>query len=172
MIADETSSIPTFNHSSRVPQGSGAHQQNPHSVEVDERLAAARAEAAAVRRMNIQTKTRKIYQRSNAEFLLWLHETPAYTHLKNPEFGRDERGVVTVASLLSALESVSNSDRERAVEPIRFEELTPSIFVTWLCSLRARSGPRVGQQPGQKTYNRHRSALKHLYTEYGKVGRK
>ena len=172
MITEETSSIPTFNYSSRVPQGSGAHLHNPHSEEVDERLAAARAEAAAVRRMNIQTKTRKIYQRSNAEFLLWLDETPAYAHLKNPEFGRDERGVVTISSLLSALESASNSDRERTVEPIRFEELTPSIFVTWLCSLRARSGPRVGQQPGQKTYNRHRSALKHLYTEYGKVGKR
>lgn len=172
MSTAETPSIPVFNDPSRVPEESSAHLQNPPSEEVDERLAAARAEAAAVRRMNIQTKTRKIYQRSNAEFLLWLHETPAHAHLKNPEFGRDERGVVTVTSLLSALESASISDRERAVEPIRFEELTPSIFVTWLCSLRARSGPRVGQQPGQKTYNRHRSALKHLYTEYGKVGRK
>jgi integrase len=119
--------------------------------DIEERVREIRSQAIAVR-------SRRIYQRSSAQFLAWLCRNKA--ELLSNSF----------CQIIGDVHSATPNDIHKKVleaadktPPIIFSELTAKIFFEWMLSLCKADGSTLGHS----TYSSHRAALFNLFRDYG-----
>ena len=113
------------------------------------------AEVNEIRNNTVSAKSRAVYVNSNVNFIRWLHEHKR--HLLNGEFiaASDNMSKASIKRLLN----------QRAIHPILFDDITAAEFMTWIVSLRTKSGSK----PGYSSCNGHRSAFFNLFRTYGQI---
>ena len=121
---------------------------------------------AGLRRNAVSDTSRRIYERSNLKFVVWLHEN--HPELIVDGFGENDEGVFVVDVAKQQLHCADTGN-----PPIVLESLEAIHFLSWIVSLK-RSDENDGDGVlnsentplSHSTYNSHRAALTHLFREY------